>query len=78
MMGTDCYFFIDANTPEDEQTMSVMCTDCRDTKAPEIGWFYRGSVEGYGPFPIECDLCGLIIHKAEDDNEDQEEVKTSG
>jgi formylmethanofuran dehydrogenase subunit E len=62
MQHPDCYFFVDMKTPEEERTMSVMCVKCHDEKMPETGWFYRGSVEGYGPFTYKCEICGELIY----------------
>lgn len=81
MEQRDCYFFIDVSVPEDDRTMSVLCIPCHDNKMPDTGWFYKGSVEGYGPYTYKCHICGLVIHshEAEDcgNHDDQEKETTS-
>lgn len=71
MAELDCYFWIDYQIPEEDRCMSVMCVKCHQEKMPDAGWFYPGSKEGYGPFDYICQLCGTIIHKAEDENNDK-------
>ena len=59
----DCYFFIDPDpsVPEEQKTMSILCVKChRDT--PDVGWFYQGSKDGYGPFVYECTRCNKMIY----------------
>lgn len=63
----DCYFFVDLNIPEEKRTMSILCIECHDKDMPDVGWFYEGSKEGYGPFEFKCCLCGEIIHEANKD-----------
>lgn len=59
----DCFFFIDTSIPEDEQHMSVLCVECHDAYYPkDFGWFYRGSIEGYGPFEYRCERCQKAIY----------------
>ena len=70
MNTPDCYFFVDTNVPASDQKISALCVSCHDEKMPDIGWFYKGSVEGYGPFTYKCNLCGSIIY-SEDDNVDK-------
>lgn len=77
MNNLDCYFFVDASVSEKDQKMSVLCTSCRDEKMPETGWFYKGSVEGYGPFTYKCCLCELVIHSADQGINGKEEIKTT-
>ncbi len=60
----DCYFFVDVTIPEEDRTISSLHVECRNEKMPDVGWFYQGSVEGYGPFEYKCALCGGIIHSA--------------
>lgn len=60
----NCYFWIDNKIPEDERMMNVMCEQCHDEKHPELeGWYWEGSVKGYGPYDYVCDCCGKLIHK---------------
>jgi hypothetical protein len=65
MNKEDCYFFIDANEniPELEKTVSTLCVECHDKYYPEIGWFWKGSQEGYGPFTYSCFKCQKIIYQ---------------
>jgi len=61
----DCYFFIDPNPniPEEERTLSILCVECHNRDAPDTGWFYEGSKEGYGPYDYQCCKCGKFIHR---------------
>lgn len=59
----NCYFYIDEAVPIDEQVMSCMCVSCHD-KNP-LGWFWEGSKHGYGPYDLDCDICGSCIHRCE-------------
>ena len=68
--NVDCYFFVDQSVPEEEQTMSVLCIECHDEKSPTIGWFYKGSTEGYGPFEYKCELCDKVIYKGDSEEDD--------
>jgi hypothetical protein len=70
MAEEDCYFFIDEKVPLQERTMSVLCTECHDTKMP-VGMFYRGSQDGYGPFEFKCCVCQKIIHTVEENDEEE-------
>ena len=67
----DCYFFVDPdpNVPEEERRMKVICTKCRQEHMPDVGWFYPGSKEGYGPFDYQCCKCQKFIYKAEYETE---------
>lgn len=77
MSDQDCYFFVDLSIPEEDRSMSVLCLECHDQKMPDTGWFYEGSKEGYGPFDYQCAICGNYVHKAEDDEDHQEEIETA-
>lgn len=74
-MSEDCYFFIDPTIPEEMRTMSILCVECHDQYLPDTGWFYRGSVEGYGPFEYQCCKCGKFIYEPDDEplEEDDED-----
>jgi hypothetical protein len=76
-MDLDCYFFVDLSVPENDRTMSVLCTDCHDNKMPDVGWFYKGSKEGYGPYEFKCCICGRIVHEAEKDDTDEEKAEAT-
>jgi hypothetical protein len=65
VMVEDCYFFVDQKVPLNERKMSVLCTECHDTKMPDVGMFYHGSKEGYGPFEFKCCVCRKIIQTEE-------------
>lgn len=62
----DCYFFVDPdpNIPEEDKVVGVLCLECHDKYMPNIGWFYRGSVEGYGPWDYPCAKCNKLVHKS--------------
>lgn len=61
----DCYFWINELIPEDVRVMNVMCVPCHE-KSSKQGWFWQGSVKGYGPYEYKCDVCGKVIHPAPD------------
>lgn len=65
MEDKDCYLFIDLDVPEEHRCMSIMCVKCHDEKMPDCGSFHEGSKLGYSNYDWICDLCGEIIHKAE-------------
>lgn len=68
----DCFFFIDTEVPEAQRTLSVLCISCHDKNMPDVGWFYRGSSEGYGPFEYKCCACGTMIHQPDEGAEDDQ------
>ena len=70
-MKEDCYFWIDQSLPEEKQIMNVLCIECHDTKHPELGWFWKGSEKGYGPFDFICEICGKTIHTPNKGNTDE-------
>lgn len=49
-----------------------MHIECRDLHRPNQGWFYKGSVEGYGPFEYKCKICNGLIHEVGGDDEETE------
>lgn len=55
----DCYIFIEVEKTGIE-TIRVMCMKCHAEKG--IGWFYEGSLKGYGPWQFKCHQCGHLIH----------------
>jgi hypothetical protein len=57
----DCFFWLDMRIPEDVRHMSVMCLSCHE-EHPELGWFWEGSIKGYGPYEYRCDTCGKVLH----------------
>lgn len=73
MSAIDCYFFVDQEVPEKDQKMLVMHVECRNTHKPNQGWFYQGSVEGYGPFDFRCCICNELVHKAELNGQEYDE-----
>jgi hypothetical protein len=62
---SDCYFFIDMDeaVPSEEHKVSPLCIPCREKDYPNVGWFWEGSVKGYGPWDFICKNCGAVIHK---------------
>jgi hypothetical protein len=62
-MSEDCYFFIDIEVPEDEQHMEVLCIGCHDEHHPELGWFWKGSEFGYGPWEYICCKCKRNVNE---------------
>jgi hypothetical protein len=73
-MLEDCYLFIDETVPEDERTMKVLCVGCRDKEKPTSGWYWKGSVFGYGPFDFVCSVCNHVVYSPNLKN-DKEEAK---
>ncbi len=71
-MFEDCYFFVDDSIPEDERTMSVLCTKCRDKEKPDLGWLWQGSIFGYGPFDFICSICNHVIYSPNIKNDEEE------
>lgn len=64
LIKEDCYFFIDENIPEENRTISALCTECHKNK--EIGWFWEGSKRGYYKYNIKCSDCGKYVYKIEE------------
>lgn len=66
-MPEDCYFFVkmDEDIADDRRTMSVLCIPCQREHYPNVGWFWEGSVEGYGPWNYICCCCGKDVSKGE-------------
>jgi hypothetical protein len=77
MMNRDCYFFVDTAVPEEKRTMSVICAESGKHPIPDGAWFYRGSVEGYGPFNYKCCICGDVIHAADQGTNDKEKAEAT-
>lgn len=69
-MSESSYFFVDQETPVEEQTMLVHCVECHDEHFPDQGMFWDGK-QGYGPFEFKCNYCGKIIHQGSNDKENQ-------
>jgi hypothetical protein len=72
-MSENCYFWLDASLPQEQQIFNVMCEKCHE-KNPNVGWFWEGSEKGYGPFDFVCKTCGHVVYSP---NEKNEENKTS-
>jgi hypothetical protein len=68
----DCYFF---KAESEENTMDAWCTDCRNKKRPHSGWFWHGSVKGYGPWDIKCHECNKFIHRVNKDDKPKKSRK---
>ena len=59
-MVESCYFFIDQETPIEEQRILIHCIKCHDEHFPDQGMFWDN---GYGPYEFKCNYCGKIIHQ---------------
>lgn len=64
----DCYFY--TTKKEDELFVVPLCVECHDKSYPELGWFWLGSVRGYGPYLFRCDKCSKIIYEYKEECED--------
>lgn len=62
-LSPDCYFYIDADLPEDQQKVNPLCLECHKNY-PDLGWFWEGSKMGYGPYDFICSKCGHVISSA--------------
>ena len=56
----DCFFYIKGEDPD--AIIECLCVDCRESKFPELGWFWSGSEKGYGPFEFICESCDKVIY----------------
>jgi hypothetical protein len=61
----DCYFYVDwdENIPEEQVKMKTFCLD----HAPEGGWLWEGSKQGYGPYTYKCCKCGKVIYQPDEE-----------
>jgi hypothetical protein len=76
-MFEDCYFWVDDSVAEEDRNMSVLCLKCRDEKMPDVGWLWKGSFFGYGPFDFICSLCGHVVYSPNhNEKEDKKENET--
>ena len=57
----NCYIYSDNEIPEDQRTISILCENCH-LKFPNLGWFWKGSKLGYGPYDFICSKCEHVIH----------------
>lgn len=78
-MSEDCYFFIDMDVEvqdEGDRCIDVLCIECRDSLYPGVGWFWDGSLKGYGPWTYNCCKCNKLIHKPNEmeQNENKESL----
>jgi hypothetical protein len=66
-MAEDCYFFVrmDDEIPDHDKKLSILCMPCRAQHYPNIGWFWKGSVDGYGPYKYICCECGKDVSKGD-------------
>lgn len=78
-MSEDCYFYVDMeqDVPDEERKVSPLCIHCHEDKFPgqNVGWFWQGSINGYGPWVYQCKICGRVIHKP--DQEEYEKITTT-
>jgi len=70
-MAEDCFFFIysEEGMSEEDEEIRTMCIECRTKSYPNVGWFWRGSIDGYGPWEYKCHHCDKIIYSHENDIE---------
>lgn len=68
----DCYFYFETDRPSENDTLKIMCVSCHDSLKSTKGWFWQGSIKGYGPYDFICDTCGKAVykHKKETKNHD--------
>ena len=73
-MPEDCFFFVysEEDTSEEEE-MRVMCVVCRNKSYPNLGWFWQGSIDGYGPWEYKCNVCDCIIHTPDDEKKEDKD-----
>lgn len=64
----DCYFYFENAVPKEDDCLKIMCIKCHDKTKDSRGWFWQGSVKGYGPYDFICDTCGYAIHKHNQEN----------
>lgn len=62
-MDKDCYFSVRDDAEPGRQTIQATCVDCA-RKLGTPGWFWQGTVLGYGPWEFTCNRCGVVIHEA--------------
>ena len=61
----DSYWVIDESVPEDERKIQALCIECATEK--KCGWFWKGSITGYGNYDLKCSVCEHIIHQREEE-----------
>lgn len=59
----DCYFYFENDKPSDDECLKIMCLKCHKNSDGKKGWFWQGSIKGYGPYDFICDTCGTSIYK---------------
>lgn len=70
----DCYWFVKESEDESNR-MAACCVSCGRQR--QLGWFWKGSVMGYGEnHNLDCSICGAAINKY-DDNNNKEEITPS-
>lgn len=62
----DCYFIVDMEDTEENQKIQIFCVDCYQKSNNKNGWYWDGSVRGYGPYLFKCQLCEKILYKPEE------------
>ena len=58
-MKQDCFFEIIEDNGK--KRMSPKCVECCKGKE-ENKFFWQGSIRGYGPYEVICEICKKIIH----------------
>lgn len=65
----DCYIFIETEKDTNKEAIRILCVDCHAKLEKKIGWFYEGSLKGYGPWPFICGKCSHVIHDFKEPND---------
>jgi len=70
MNDVDCFIFVekDEDTESEDGYIRFMCIDCHEKNYSKLGWFYKGSEQGYGPWKYSCCKCDEIIHQHKEEN----------
>jgi hypothetical protein len=69
-MKNDCYWFVDAARPVEEQTIQAMCLECHTTN--NFGWYWSAK-QGYGDYDVFCSICKKPIYLKEDNDQTNSE-----
>lgn len=59
----DCYFYFENDIPKEDDCLKIMCINCHDKSESAKGWFWQGSIKGYGPYDFICHTCGNAVYK---------------
>lgn len=75
MVQEDCFWFLKGDG--DDAQMAALCVDCGRKFG---GWYWRGTVFGYGNYDLACDRCQQAIHTRDthgDQNEQENNQETA-